>query len=148
MRNAIERFMDKVIPEPNSGCWLWDANTHHKTGYGMFSLKNKTYQAHRVSYKFFVADFDDNEKILHKCDNRCCVNPSHLFKGTQKDNVLDMYSKGREPKKLRENNGNSKLTEHDILVIRSSSKSGCELAREYGVTSTAIYHVKHNRSWR
>ena len=88
-RQTIER----KISIGDNGCWLWNG---HKDadGYGLaFHAKRL---AHRVSYEEFVSPIPKGLNVLHRCDVRCCVNPEHLFLGTQQDNMKDMYSKGRQ----------------------------------------------------
>jgi len=95
MNGITERFIEKTIPEPNSGCWLWVCGTNN-TGYGAFSLclpEFKTSIAHRAAYYIFNGPYDKKLKVLHKCDTPKCVNPSHLFLGTLKDNAADMVRK-------------------------------------------------------
>ena len=93
-----QRFLAKVHHEPNSGCWLWGASLDGK-GYGQFQMgtknKQKLVRAHRVSWELEREPIPDGLHVLHKCDIRPCVNPDHLFLGTQKDNLVDMAQKGR-----------------------------------------------------
>lgn len=87
------RFHDKYIPEPNSGCWLWVAGVN-ACGYGTISEFGKSQLAHRVSFILHGGIISDaGLRVLHTCDVPCCVNPDHLFIGTQRENVLDMERK-------------------------------------------------------
>lgn len=103
-----ERFMRRVFPEPNSGCWLW-TGAPTRGGYGHFwngesverpGLKPNriNVSAHRWSYQHFVGAIPDGLFVLHHCDTPSCVRPSHLFVGTQRDNVQDCIRKGRRAK--------------------------------------------------
>lgn len=92
---SIERFMGKVERIPMTDCWLW-AGAARPNGYGIFFLNGKTIGAHRAAYVLFRGQFDEALHVCHKCDNPSCVNPDHLFLGTQKDNMLDMVRKGRK----------------------------------------------------
>lgn len=94
-------FERLFIPEPNSGCYLW-IGTISEEGYGAFRMRPagivKT-PAHRISWKLYCRpDLPKEVFVLHKCDNRACVNPDHLFEGDQAANVQDMMSKGRHVK--------------------------------------------------
>lgn len=73
-----ERFHEKVMPVPESGCWLWVGSTNSKNGYGYFGVGSKNYLAHRVSYQMHVGHIADGLQIDHLCKVRCCVNPAHL----------------------------------------------------------------------
>lgn len=145
-RDIRDRFEDKYIPEPNSGCWLW-LDHIGKARYGFISWKGKKHKAHRMSYQIYIGPIPPGMLICHKCDNPSCVNPDHLFLGTQTDNMRDMVRKGRANKKKGSANPTSKLTENDINNIRLADGSNPEIAKAYGVSRTAIYHIRNGRSW-
>jgi hypothetical protein len=95
MKLAIEqRFLPKVRKRRN-GCHEWVACCS-TNGYGVFRLNGKNVPAHRISWVLTYGEIQNNMQVLHKCDNPLCVNPNHLFLGTQKDNVIDMYAKKRD----------------------------------------------------
>ncbi len=98
----MNRFLSKVVPEPNSGCWLW-IGTGVNNGYGQFydRTSNRMVLATRWIYREVHGETPLDEDICHKCDVRCCVNPDHLFSGTRKDNMQDALSKGRLPNATR-----------------------------------------------
>jgi hypothetical protein len=99
--DALARFEAKFIPEPNSGCWLWTGGTSGY-GYGHFSLPVRGCRtAHRAAWTLYRGQIPAGLHVLHKCDVRCCVNPSHLFLGTHSDNMRDMVRKGRWSKGKR-----------------------------------------------
>ena len=122
-----QRFWNKV--KKTETCWLWTAALTHD-GYGRFvvPLANGAWQtrlAHRVAYAALVGHIGD-KLVLHRCDVRNCINPAHLFLGTNKDNTTDMIAKGRAvftgPR--GEAAGNSKLTESDVREIRARWDAG------------------------
>jgi len=80
------RFWEKVIPEPNSGCWIWEAGCN-LGGYGIFFKDGRTGLAHRLSYEHFVGKIPDGLSLDHKCRNTFCVNPEHLEPVTHLENV-------------------------------------------------------------
>lgn len=87
-----ERFWNKVDKTEN--CWIWTASKD-LSGYGTITYDRKVWKAHRLSYFLEFGSFDSSLRVLHSCDTPCCVRPSHLFLGTQSENMIDMVSKGR-----------------------------------------------------
>lgn len=141
----IVKFMKKVSPEPNTGCWLW-FGAHHKDGYGSFSYKGRNQVAHRVGYELHCGEIPAGMNVCHRCDNRACVNPDHLFLGTHQENIADRNAKGRQSR--GETHGTAKLTERDVLAIRRlSGRSQREMARDFGVTRSAIQSILRGDVW-
>lgn len=91
---AADRFAEKFRINAETGCWEWIAERNRK-GYGMFWHKDSMTGAHRASYELHVGEIPDALHVLHRCDNPPCVNPEHLFLGTNQDNVDDRQRKGR-----------------------------------------------------
>lgn len=89
-----EAILRKSIPVPEAGCWLWLGSTSSR-GYGYSGIKGAPSLAHRASYEAFSGPIPAGMCICHKCDTPACVNPDHLFAGTNLDNMRDMCAKGR-----------------------------------------------------
>lgn len=156
---VIERFKIKIDFAPN-GCWLWNSCLD-VWGYGSFCIRNfrghKSYtmKAHRMSYEIHKGIIPKGLMCCHKCDTPSCVNPEHLFLGTNQDNMDDMVRKGRREIRVGESARNVKLTEKQVLEIRRTYRKGEEgefsqwgLARKYGVGRTAIESIIKNKSWK
>ncbi len=150
VNQMIERFMSKVMPEPNTGCWFWIGGT--KTfGYGNFSIKDRTYSSHRVSFQFFKHNIPKGFMVLHSCDNPYCVNPDHLYLGTHRDNMNDKIKRGRSARQKGSDHGGSKLIECDIIEIRALLKSGMkqkEIAQKFNVDPSTISYINIGRKWQ
>lgn len=150
------RFATKFTPEPMSGCWLWTAALDHN-GYGLIGSGGKhgtNLQAHRVSWELHCGPIPDGQCVLHRCDTPSCVNPDHLFLGTQIENLLDMTQKGRRapmPVTDGEANGRAKLTEADVFKIRrlrAAGVGGPTLAKQFGVDHKTVYRACSGAAWR
>jgi len=141
-----KRFWAKV--QKTDTCWLW---TGFLDRYGYFPHQGKRYGAHRFSWELFFGKIPSGLFVLHKCDNPACVNPDHLFLGTQKENMEDMVNKGRSGKKPKygKNNHMSVLNEVAVREIRSldGTFSRRELSEKYGVTRQAIGEVIRRVTW-
>ena len=131
-------------------CWLWTGHIG-ENGYGIACLKGKTYKAHRVSYFIEHGRLDNDRLVLHRCDVRDCVNPSHLFLGTPKDNSRDAVMKGRNTKLYGEHNGKAKLTRASVLAIRRiCERDGVHqktVAKQFGVSEATVSYVVRGGRW-
>jgi len=140
----LGRFLAKVKVDKTSTCWIWTGGTTR--GYGTIGVRGtKTRPAHRVSYELFVGQIPAGLFVCHRCDNRPCVNPDHLFVGTAKDNSQDMVAKGRS--NPGEGRPNHKFTEAQALEIINCSTTPKELAKKYGVFESAIRSIRTGKNW-
>lgn len=142
-----DRFMAKVSPEPNTGCWLWTAATAGK-GYGYFRYGDRMVAAHRVSYAHFIGPIPRGAFVTHRCDIPVCVNPAHLELGTNATNMQDAATRGRIARGERHHG--ARLTENDVREIRSlhAGGMGCAaIAARYGMSQTHIYDIAARRYW-
>lgn len=149
----IEKFY-KHFPDvlDEKICWEWKG-CKDKNGYGIFYHNHKNLRAHRLSYEIHYAEPLNDLHCLHKCDNPKCVNPLHLFAGTNLDNVKDKVLKGRcfSGNQKGEKNGASKLLDAQVLKIRELYKTGnyttLKLGKIYGVNRSTISYIVNNKTY-
>lgn len=126
-------------------CWIWSGYCK-PDGYGLISK----FLAHRFSWELHNGPLKTGEWVLHKCDNRPCVNPDHLFVGNHADNTADQVSKDRHV--FGSKNGRAKLDESKVRDIHSLLASGtlsvADIAKLYEVCSSTVYAIKVGTSWR
>lgn len=140
-----------MLPEKfdETKCYNWPKSLNVQTGYGQFNisqtLPSKIVSTHRYSYILFNGNLSDDELVRHKCDNRACVNPYHLEKGSQDENISDMWDRGRQQNYL---NAPKKLTESQVLEIRSSNLTIKELSIKFNVSAQSISDILNKRFWK
>ena len=138
-----KRFWSRV-KRLDSGCWEW-TGTVDGCGYGLITIKNKSHRTHRLYWAMSMGPIAAGLLVLHKCDNPPCLNPAHLFLGTNKDNAVDKIKKGRQGP------GRAKLTRQEATEIRRLYATGNyfqrELANLYGVSRSTIATISLGRSW-
>lgn len=142
-----KRFWSRV--RKTRKCWLWTGSINKK-GYGVFASEHSNL-AHRYSWVLAHGiTVPDQLYVLHTCDCRHCVNPSHLYAGTPQDNVDDMMERGRWTPFRGEENPQAKLTEADVKEIRRRCGAGetqASVAQEYGITPVTVSCVCTGKNW-
>lgn len=140
----FERYAHNIIPEPNTGCWIWLGAMSPTSGYGKIKRFDKFIDVHRCA--FTAATGKIGLVVRHSCDVKLCVNPAHLLSGTHADNSADAVARNLIP--YGERNGASVLTEQQVIEIRSSSGLQYEIASRYGVSQSTISEIKSGKRWR
>lgn len=169
-----ERFWEKV--DKSNDCWLWTAR-RNRSGYGEVGVPgDRTRLAHRVAWSLLRGEIPPGLAVLHACDTPACVNPDHLRLGTHSDNMADMVARGRQLRgasrsvvalraarrgaahwsaarpdrvPVGEQASMAKLTSHEVSAIRAAGdQSSDTLAARYGVSRTAINHIRARRTWK
>lgn len=149
-REVRWKLLENSVLDPNTKCWNWAQHLGHN-GYGQVNYQCRKSSAHRVAYQVFIGSIPAGMCVLHSCDNRKCVNPDHLFLGTNADNQRDMRAKGRQFKARGEAAGQAKLTETQVKEIRVKRSQGVSnncLAEFYGVSSHTISQIVQGRIWK
>lgn len=142
----IPRFHLKHFQNRTTGCWEWLGYTD-KDGYGTFQINRKPYRAHRIAWEIRFGKIPKNKLVLHACDTPCCVNPDHLFLGTQADNIADKMKKQRHKYQIGSNCHSAKLIETDVLAIRKDARKHKIIAQEYGIHPSTVSQIKSRKRW-
>lgn len=146
-REIEARFWPKVAK--GEGCWEWRAGKF-PSGYGAFCFRGrKAARAHRVAWILTNGEIPAGLLVLHRCDNRACVRPDHLFLGTNDDNMRDMVEKGRAAR--GERNAFAKLNPDRVREIRALGAAGVSqyaIADRFGITQALVWLVVNRKAWR
>ena len=125
------------------------------TGYGAFMTTEGVMTAHRAAFLYSFGRVPEGKFVCHQCDNRACCNPNHLFAGSPRDNVRDMWAKGRQQNYIAcalavrgSKNNNAKIDERTAAAIKSTSGAPYEIARRFGVSYTIAYNIKKGLTWK
>ena len=150
-----ERLLANYAINTETDCWEWQ-RAKYPAGYGTIKIQGKTYGTHRVMYRMWYGEFDYSLFVCHKCDNRICINPDHLFLGTGSDNMKDAFAKGRLDDALSKanrcvmrgaDNPGAKLTWDQVDYIRKEYRPhdkefGCKpLAKRFGINKRTLLKV-------
>lgn len=159
---ARMRFWSSVDKTVDTDCWIWRSD-RSSFGHGRFLFLGQRTQAHRYAYELEYGTIPDGLVLCHKCDVPECVNPSHMFVGTQKDNIQDCVRKGRWPVgqthwcsgkpelvKRGERAGNSKLSETQVAEIYRLCCSGSnysDVAALFGINRATAVQIHRGKTW-
>jgi hypothetical protein len=154
-KSLEERFWEKVVKGKSDECWLWKASLN-MAGYGQLYRDGRPIVASRISWELANGPIPAGVFVLHRCDTPACVNPKHLFLGTQVENIADMWRKGRArpwpgPRLKGEACAVSKLTDAKVQDMRRRFKNGERLQRladRYGVDRMTIKSAVTRKTWR
>ena len=144
-------FENGYIKKSKNKCWIWLKYKNH-SGYGVYGRtvrgKTKLFLAHRLSWMLYKGKIPKGMCVCHTCDNPPCVNPNHLFLGTQLKNIQDRTKKERSAKGSN-NIGNKKLTEEQVKNIKKSFNKSTikEIAQKYNTHISTIYSIKYKKTW-
>lgn len=162
-RYMLWRLAEKVVIVA-SGCWEW-VGSRNQSGYGVLSLKNpdwpeSTALLHRIVYAACVGPVPEGASICHHCDNPSCLRPSHLFVGSNADNVADKVNKGRQAsgEQIRTNHEHlrgdriktARLTAEDVMSIREAEQKGESIesiAKRFAVSATQVSAIVRGIAW-
>ena len=144
----IVRFWSYVDIKAFFDCWEWKG-VLDTGGYGRFGIKGKMIRASKLAYQFYYGAIPDGKQVNHKCHNRPCCNPFHLYAGTQKENIDDMIKAGRQIHQQGELHGRAKLTEQQVIEIRENRNnlSQVKLGKLYNIDPSVINRILRNKSW-
>lgn len=137
----LERISKYNFPAEGDGCWEWQGSKAFYN-YGTMCFEKSLYRTHRVAYETFIGPIPNGLFVCHHCDNPPCVNPSHLFVGTQTDNIRDKEAKGRGNHTSCQEHGSSKLTNRQVIKIielyASKTMNQRQLANKFNVHQSQI----------
>lgn len=151
------RIAKGIKIDQTTGCWEWKGKPR-ENGYCRTSFNYKSWYVHRMAYQLFVGEIPEGNDVCHRCDNRRCCNPAHLFVGTRKDNMDDCVSKNRQAsgeilsKNVRgEKSHLSKLTSENVIEIRKMKERGdstAKIAKLFSVSKDNIRSIVRRDTWR
>ena len=143
---AAETLLKHIVKTDT--CWVWKGRTNKK-GYGIIGFRNEDGRmAHRVAWILKNGEIPEGLCVCHKCDNPPCVNPDHLFLGTNQENIADRHAKGRSNAPRGEQHGMSVLNDHQVKQIQSDPRPSRQVGKTYGISKTHVLRIKKGESWK
>lgn len=143
--DPVPRFWSKVDIRSSDECWLW-TGTFVSRGYGGFKAGGKMYRAHRYAYELVNGPIEGDLFVCHSCDTPACVNPAHLWLGTNEENSADRHAKGRTIS--GEEHYAAKLMAADVRAIRADERPSSQIAALYGISHGEVRRIKRREKWR
>jgi hypothetical protein len=144
-----ERLWDKVRKNKENGCWEWQGWVSPQSGYGKIGTNSKGHwDVHRFVYELVNGPIPEGLWVLHRCDNRICCNPVHLYLGTAQQNSLDMVSRGRANGSEKVRKLSLKLAQEIRQRYNAEGITQHELASEYGVVCETIGDIVTGKTWQ
>lgn len=132
-----------------NGCWNCTSHRPNKGGYPQYTILGNSETLHRRMYRNYVGEIGDGLCVCHKCDNRMCINPDHLFVGTKKDNNDDRRNKGRNANFKGIKNPKAKLTEPQVIEIRNMTGiTHSKIAKLYNITKGHVTNIRRLYNWK
>ena len=142
---AEEKFRARVSPPNAAGCCLWVGSIRHS--YGIFYINERHVLAHRIAWELANGLIPDGLNVLHRCDTPACVNPEHLFIGTNAENIADKVAKGRQAFQRGSTRGMARLTEAEAVEIFLASGTPKTIGERYGISKGHVTNIKGRKSW-
>ena len=142
---VIDRIIDNIRRNPETFCWEWNGTLTE--GYGHIKINGKMTLVHRAMYQYVYGSIP-KPFVLHRCDNRKCCNPMHLYAGTSQDNMHDRVKRNPESFIYSEKHGNAKLIEKQVKEVRKSEEPQAVIAKRLNVSQGTISKIKSRKSWK
>lgn len=139
-----DRLERNSMPEPNSGCILW-LGSCMPFGHGRMRWDGRLHLTHRLAWMAHRGEIPEGIMVCHKCDVPSCINPNHLFLGTNADNILDMYAKGRRVMTRGEKGPNAKLSDDQVRAIRADPRRQKLIAADFSICTQTVSSIKTRR---
>jgi hypothetical protein len=146
-RLIAQRLSANTCRATTCDCHLW-VGLKDRHGYGTLKYNGKMVRAHRLAWMATRGEIPEGMHVLHKCDVRLCINPDHLFLGTNADNMRDRDQKGRHWSPAGEAHYAAKLTEDVVRAIRASAENGVIVGRRYGISHKYVSDIRLGKKWK
>lgn len=146
--SLAERLWRHSMPVPECGCWIWLSSTNKR--YGQLNLRKSIVSAHRLSWQVFRGEIPEGMHVLHRCDVRECINPDHLYLGSDLENARDRVAHGTQnvpPRMLGSNHPMALIDEVTAIEIKNAVGTHTAISKRFGVSRSTVGHIKTGRQW-